>query len=104
MQHTQYYFYSWQIYLENEANKQTYIIGEHVEQENIIKGSRVYKFKLMQPELCQLFLKHSKHWKWALNVIKMKCVLWFLFSIQSADYGTTTVAKVRQFTLSFCSV
>ena len=29
--------------------------------------------------------------------LKRKCVLWFLFSIQSSDYGATSVAKVSLF-------
>ena len=31
------------------------------------------------------------------NVLKWNRALWFLFNIQSSDYGATTVAKIRLF-------
>ena len=45
---------------------------------------------------CQPFLKRILEMG-TKNVFKWNCALWFLFSIQSSSYSTTTVVKVSLF-------
>ena len=50
-------------------------------------------------ELCEPF--QSNHWQRQLKCFKKEFALWFLFSIQSSEYGATTVVKLS-YTLTEC--